>query len=157
MTGVQTCALPISSFFLFFSFCFFSTSSFFLLHTHSTTNNIFFFFFFFFIKSTPPPTVFFFFFLLFFLVVFLSFLLFLSFFLIQTHSPCSSTHKYILKNRNPLLIFMILVFDLRILGFGWGFSVFVGLSWQFWITNLKILCWCVWVFYVCSCGLKLRL
>ena len=132
-------------------------SSFFLLHTHSTTNNIFFFFFFFFIKSTPPPTVFFFFFLLFFLVVFLSFLLFLSFFLLQTHSPCSSTHKYIPRNGNPLLIFVILIFDLRIPGFRFGFSMFVGLGWQFWITDLKILCWCVWVFCVCSCGLKLGL
>ena len=52
---------------------------------------------------------------------------------------------------------MILVFDLRILGFGFGFFVFVGLSWQFWITDLKILYWCVWVFSVCSCGLKLGL
>ena len=88
---------------------------------------------------------------------FSSFSFFLSFFLLQTHSPCSSTHKYIPKNRNPLLIFIILVFDLRIPGFGFGFSVFMGLSWQFWITDLKILCWCVWVFYVCSCGLKLGL
>ena len=58
--------------------------------------------------------------------VFLSFLLFLSFFLLQTQPPCSSTHKYIPKNRNPLLIFMILVFDLRIPGFGFGFSGVCG-------------------------------
>ena len=35
-------------------------------------------------------------------------------------------HKFILRNKNPHLIFMILVFDLRILRFGFGFSVFVG-------------------------------
>ena len=50
---------------------------------------------------------------------------------------------------------MILVFDLRILGF--GFSVFVGLDLAIRITNLKISCWWVWAFYVCSYGLKLRL
>ena len=33
-------------------------------------------------------------------------------------------HKFILKNKNLHLIFVILVFDLRILGF--GFSMFVG-------------------------------
>ena len=35
-------------------------------------------------------------------------------------------HKFIPRNKNPHLIFVILVFDLRILGFGFGFSMFVG-------------------------------
>ena len=108
----------------------------------------------FFFIPTPPTTVFFFSF--FFLPSSSSsFFFFLSFFLYQTHSPCSSTHKYIPRNRNPLLIFVILVFVLRIPGFRFRFSVFMGLGWQFWITDLKILCWCVWVFYVCSCGWSL--
>ena len=105
-----------------------------ILHqTHCTINGFFFF---------PPPLP-----------------GFLSSILLQTHSSCSSMHKYIPRNRNPLLIFVILVFDLRIpgFGFGFGFSVFVGLGWQFWITDLKILCLCVWVFWVCSYGLELGL
>ena len=42
--------------------------------------------------------------------------------------PFSYMHKFIPKNKNPHLIFVILVFDLRILGFGFGFgfSMFVG-------------------------------
>ena len=35
-------------------------------------------------------------------------------------------HKFIPRNKNPHLIFVILVFDLRILGFEFGFSMFVG-------------------------------
>ena len=35
-------------------------------------------------------------------------------------------HKFIPINKNPHLILVILVFDLRILGFGFGFSMFVG-------------------------------
>ena len=54
-----------------------------------------------------------------------SFFLFLSFFFRPT-PPFSYMHKFIPRNKNPHLIFVILVFDLRILGFRFGFSVFVG-------------------------------
>ena len=54
-----------------------------------------------------------------------SFFFFLSFFFRPT-PPFSYMHKFIPKNKNPHLLFVILVFDLRILGFGFGFSMFVG-------------------------------
>ena len=58
-----------------------------------------------------------------------SFFFFFSNFLRPT-PPFSYMHKFIFRKKNPHLIFVILVFDIRILGF--GFSVFVG--------------FCLWVF-----------
>ena len=135
MTSVEPIAFvlstpSVSSFPFFFAFLYFfhSTTNFFILSfSYFLSSSTEFhqlpciFFFSFFIPTLPSTTF---------------------FFLLQTCSPCSSTHNYIPKNRNPLLIFMILVFDLRIPRFGFGFSVWV------WVCSFGSLIWrfCVGVF-----------
>ena len=110
--------------------------SFFFLSSSDPLQGFFFFliFFFIFLSSSDPLQRFFFFF-----CSSSSFFFFLSLFFRST-PPFSYMHKFIPKNKNPHLIFVILVFDLRILGFRFGFSVFMGFwLWVFWWRLW--LCW----------------